>query len=485
MTWHPWRRAFFTAGAAVVGFDPSTRMWVTDAAQSQGMVDLPPLKGKVVTDPASRGQAADDFGHLVHRTPGAVLEPGAVSDIMVMMKYCRTHGLQVAARGQGHATFGQGQVAGGLIIDMTPLNAVEVREDTAVVEAGALWSSLAQATLAHGLTPPVFTDYLELSVGGTLSVGGVGGQTHHHGSQVDSVVELEVVTGEASLRRCSARLRPDLFRAALAGRGQCGIITKATVRLLPAPATVRHYLLSYPSVAALTADQRRVVNDGRFAYVEGELGLPTGSAGWSYQLEAVAFFNGTTPPDDARLLDGLGDQPGDRQIQDMSYFDFLNRLAAGVADLKSTGEWYRPHPWWNMFLPASRTDAFVEAAIKDLTETEVGASGVVLLYPFPRARLHLPLLRMPDEETVFLFTLLRTASHGAESPQDMVEANRSLYLRAQAVGGYQYPVGSIPTTPEEWRTHYGPAWAAFEAAHERYDPDGILTPGQGVFPPGP
>ncbi|MEU6786814.1 hypothetical protein ABZ912_47125 [Nonomuraea angiospora] len=41
----------------------------------------------------------------------------------------------------------------------------------------------------------------------------------------------------------------------------------------------------------------------------------------------------------------------------------------------------------------------------------------------------------------------------------------------------------MPTTPEEWRTHYGPAWAAFEAAHERYDPDGILTPGQGVFPP--
>ncbi|WP_242614062.1 FAD-binding protein [Actinomadura roseirufa] len=469
----------------MVGFDPSTRTWVTGAARSQGMVDLPTLKGKVVTDPASRGEAADDFGHLVHHIPRAVLEPGADSDVMKMMAYCRTHGVRVAARGQGHATFGQGQVEDGLIIDMAPLNTVEVRKDTAVVGAGALWSSVAQATLAHNLTPAVFTDYLELSVGGTLSVGGIGGQTHRHGAQVDGVVELEVVTGEGSLRRCSADSRRDLFDAVLAGRGQCGIITKATVRLLPAPATVRHYLLSYPSVAALTADQRRVVNDGRFAYVEGELALPTESTGWSYQLEAVAFFDGTTPPDDARLLDGLGDQVSDRQIQDMSYFDFLDRLAAGVAYLKLTGEWYRPHPWWNMFLPASRTDAFVEATIKDLTETQVGASGVILLYPFPRARLQRPLLRVPDEETVFLFTLLRTASDGAESPQDMVEANRSLYLRAQAVGGYQYPVGSIPTTPEEWRTHYGPAWAAFAAARERYDPDAILTPGQGVFPPGP
>lgn len=483
MTWHPWRQEFRTSGAAVVGFDPSTRTWVTDAARSPGMVGLPQLKGRVVTDPGSLGAAADDFGHLVHRTPAAVLEPGVDSDVMLMMAYCRTHGVQVAARGQGHATFGQGQVAGGLIIDMTPLDAVEVRKDTAVVAAGALWSGVAKETLAHGLTPAVFTDYLELSVGGTLSVGGFGGQTHHHGAQVDSVVELEVVTGEGAMRRCSPELRPDLFRAVLAGRGQCAVITKATVRLSPAPTTVRHYLLSYPSLAALTADQRLVVGDGRFAYVEGELGLPTDSAGWSHHLEAVAYFDGVTPPDDARLLHGLSDRPGDRKIQDMPYFDFLDRLAAGVAGLKSAGEWYRPHPWWNMFLPASRTDAFVQAAIEDLTETEIGASGVVLLYPFPRARLHLPLLRVPDEETVFLFTLLRTASPGAASPQDMVEANRSLYQRARAVGGYQYPVGSIPTTPEEWRTHYGPAWAAFETARDRYDPDRILTPGQGIFPP--
>lgn len=485
MTWQPWRQAFLTAGTAVVGFDPSTRTWVTDGDRSQGMDDLPTLKGRVVTDPGSLGQAADDFGHLVHRFPRAVLEPGDISDIRQMMAYCRTHGVQVAARGQGHATFGQGQVAGGLIVDMSPLNAVEVRGETAVVEAGALWSSVAQATLAHGLTPPVFTDYLELSVGGTLSVGGIGGQTHHHGAQVDGVLELEVVTGDAAQRRCSAGLQPELFRAVLAGRGQCGIIAKATIRLVPAPAKVRHYLLSYPSVAALTADQRRVVNDGRFAYVEGELGLPTGAAGWTHHLEAVAFFDGTTPPDDARLLAGLRDEPAAREIHDLSYFDFLNRLATGVTYLKSTGEWYRPHPWWNMFLPASRTDAFVEAAIKDLTEAEVGTSGVILLYPFPRARLQLPLLRLPDEETVFLFTLLRTASCGAESPQDMVEANRSLYQRAQAAGGYQYPVGSIPTTPEEWRAHYGPAWAAFKRARERYDPEAILTPGQGIFPPGP
>ena len=36
-----------------------------------------------------------------------------------------------------------------------------------------------------GLTPPVLTDYLHLSVGGTISVGGIGGATSRFGTQAD------------------------------------------------------------------------------------------------------------------------------------------------------------------------------------------------------------------------------------------------------------------------------------------------------------
>lgn len=486
MTAGPTRRALITTiatGALVVGFDPVTRTWIANAAETGTFVGLPPLDGRVVTDPTTLGQAADDFGHLVHLYPAAVLEPGSVSDIVAMVGYCRDHGIQVAPRGQGHTTNGQAQVAGGLVIDMAPLDTVEVRGDLAVAQAGARWSRLLQVTLARGLTPAVLTDYLELSIGGTLSVGGFGGQTHHYGAQVDSVVELEVVTGAAQRLTCSAQQNPDLFNAVLAGLGQSAIITSATIKLRPAPTTVRHYLLSYPSVAALTADQRRVVRDGRFAYVEGQIEAPSDSSDWGYVLEAVAFFTGTTPPDDARLLGDLSFRRGTQEIQDMAYFDFLDRLAPGVAFLESNGEWYRPHPWWNAFLPDSRTDAFVESALKDLSPSNIGASGVILLYPFPRANLHRPLLRVPDEELVFLFSILRTASPDAASPQTMIEANRTLYQRARAIGGFQYPIGTIPTSHGDWRTHYGPVWPALVAARQRYDPNNILTPGQGIFRP--
>ncbi|HZE31175.1 MAG TPA: FAD-binding protein [Actinoallomurus sp.] len=442
--------------------------------------DPPRLDGRVRLDEPALAGAADDFGHLVRHRPLAVLEPGSVDDIAVMVRYCRAHRVPVAARGQGHATGGQAQVAGGLVVDMGTLRGIDVRDGHAVVQAGALWSDLLRAALPVGLTPPVLTDYLELSVGGTLAAGGLGGAGHRYGAQVDNVTELEVVTGTGERTVCSPARHADLFHAVLAGLGQCAIITRATVRLLPAPTSARRYQLFYPSLTALTADQRRVVREERFDYAEGQVqAAPDGSGHWLYLLEAVAFDG--APADDAGLLGDLSYTRGGEQVEDLPYFDFLNRLAAPVELLRSIGEWARPHPWLNVFLPGTGTDSFVASVIEDLTPADIGLSGVILLYPLPRRRLRAPLLRVPDEELVFLLTLLRTSSPGATDPAVMVEANRALYQRVQASGGTQYPVGTIPMTHADWRRHFGPWWPCLAAAKRRYDPDGILAPGQGVF----
>jgi hypothetical protein len=172
----------------------------------------------------------------------------------------------------------------------------------------------------------------------------------------------------------------------------------------------------------------------------------------------------------------------------MSYYDFADQLAPAVAYLESTGEWYDPHPWWNMFLPGSITGAFVSGVMAGLSEADIGASGVILLYPLRRDLIRAPLLRVPDEPVIFVFSLLRTAapdSGGALGADVMVSRNRALFDRACALGGYQYPIGSIPMTAGDWRQHYGPQWPLLAAARRRYDPAGILTPGQAIFSPGP
>ena len=438
----------------------------------------------MLVDHSDLSAAADDFGHLVHHHPAAVLRPGSAAEVAAAVRDCRDRGLPVSARGQGHSTYGQAQVEGGLVIETGTLRAVRLGTGSVEVGAGARWSDVLDATLPYGLTPPVLTDYLELSVGGTLAVGGLGGTSHHHGTQVDNVLRLEVVTGTGERVTCSSARRPDLFRAALAGLGQCAIIVGATLRLLPAPTVVRRYQLFYPTVAALTADQRRVVRDGRFSYVEGQAQAALdGSGRWRYLLEAVAYAHGSTPPDDATLIGDLAYERDSEQIDDLPYADFLNRLAEGVAFLRSTGEWYDPHPWWNAFLPDTAADGFVSSVMDGLTLADIGPSGAILLYPLRRSALRTPLLRVPDEPLVFLFSLLKTSTPGAGTlpPAAMVKANRARYDQVRALGGTQYPVGSIPMSGEDWRIHFGEAWPALAAARRRYDPSGILTPGQHIF----
>ena len=85
---------------------------------------------------------------------------------------------------------------------------------------------------------------------------------------------------------------------------------------------------------------------------------------------------------------------------------------------------------------------------------------------------------MPDSELVWLFALLRTAS--ADDPAGtaaMIEANRVVRDRVVARGGVVYPINTVPMSPADWRTYFGPRWRQLQAAKEEFDPHGILNPG--------
>lgn len=471
------------ASAIVIGFDVTNRSWVTSASAISLFESLPPLDGVLYTDNTTLAAAADDFGHIVHRQPIAVLEPGSIEDIIRIIQFARTYNIKIAARGQGHSTYGQSQVEAGVVINMSTLNKIHsIGADRAIVEAGVVWSQLLQQTLRQGLTPPVLTDYIELSIGGTLAVGGIGGATHRYGVQVDNVWELQVVTGEGKLETCSKIQNRDLFEAVLAGLGQCGIIVQATIKLIVAATNARVFLLFYNDLATLTRDQRLLISDERFKrfnYVEGQV-VPNGNGGWRYMLE-VAYFYSSTTPNNNLLLAGLNYIRGTEQIEDKSYFDFLNRLADTVAFLKSIGVWSYPHPWLNLFVPGSAVESFIGEVVSTLTLADTG-QGPILLYPVKTNRFRLPLFRVPPEEIVFLFAILRTAA----PPEDavvtrMLSDNRRLFEQNRDLGGYRYPVDAIPFSQNDWQQHFRPVWGKLVSAKRRYDPDNLLTPGQSIF----
>ncbi|KYC36808.1 oxidoreductase [Scytonema hofmannii PCC 7110] len=468
------------ASAVIVKFDTVNRSWATSANAIDSFVNLPPLDGVLYTDDATRANASDDFGHLVHRHPKAVLQPGSIDDIVNIIRFARTHSLKIAARGQGHSCYGQAQVEEGVIIDMSTLNTIHsISAKQAVVDAGIVWSQLLQATLQQQLTPPVLTDYTELSIGGTLSVGGIGGASHRYGVQVDNVLSLQVVTGEGKLETCSPDQNRDLFEAVLAGLGQCGIIVRATIRLIEAFTHARVFLLYYDDLTTLIHDQRLLITEERFNYVEGQV-VSDPNGGWRYMLEAASFYTPPNEPDNTSLLASLSYTPGTEQIEDKSYFDFLNRLAETVAYLKSINIWSNPHPWINLFVPSTAVEQYVGEIVSTLTLVDTG-NGPVLLYPVKTDRFKLPLFRTPNEQVVFLFAILRTAPLDDATVRKMLDDNRRFFEKNRDIGGTRYPVDAIKFSDSDWQQHFGSAWSRLINAKRRYDPDNLLTPGQGIF----
>lgn len=480
-----------TVGAAVVGWSTTAGSWAVAGAEPNGVVRLPRLDGTLETSPEVVGRFATDFGQLVTGAPKAVLRPGSVGDIIAMVRYARCNNLTIAMNGQSggsadhlesHSNHGQAAVPGGISIDARGLSTIHsVGVDSAWVDSGVTWAQLMNVTLPKGRMPPAHTDYQHLSVGGTISVGGVGGQVQKYGLQADTVSEIEIVTGRGYLVRASATEHPDLFHAALAGGGQVGIITKARVKLVPAPARVATFALYYDDLRTFLADQDRVMRDGRFDFQAGGPVRTADDTGWRYFLDAVAYYDGATPPDRAALLAGLNDDRASATFDDLSIRDWVFRLDPLEVWMQENGYWNQPHPWLSLVLPASTVVEFTEKVMPELTAADLGV-GFAGLYPIPTARLTRPLFRVPDEPVVYLFDLLRFPHPGDLGTARMLEQNRRYYDLAVMLGGTRYLVGAIPDmTKRDWRGHFGADWWRLVAAKHRYDPDHVLTPGQGFF----
>lgn len=472
------RAAMAGAGACTVWmFDPVRRSWITaaHAHSNDCAVSIPRLDGELVVDPTALAEAADDFGHIVHRTPIAVLRPGSAKDIQRIVRYAGRHGLEVAMRGQGHARFGQAQVEEGVVIDSRTLARVDAVVDGSVwAEAGATWSQVVTSTLPSGLTVPVVNNYMHLSVGGTLSVGGFGGATHLHGMQVDNVLELEVVTGDGRSRRCSPSFRSDLFEAALGGMGQCALIVRARLQLHPAPAMAHAVQLTYLDLPAFMADQRMLLAEGRFDELAGQAVLTP--QGWRFILEGVVFFDPPHAPSDEALLGDLGHAA--ESVVDAEYLAWAHRADPIVQQQIDLGLWALPHPWIDVFVPDEEADDFIAQALATLSSADTGG-GPVPIFPFP-VRTSLPFVKLPDADVAFVFGIFRLAQT-PEIAESMVSANRALYEAALAVGSTMYPIDAIPMSSEDWVTHYGDTWSTFVQRKATYDPHHVLTPGPGIF----
>lgn len=450
----------------------------------------------IVLDEAEREKFRTDFGRMVHRTPAAVARCRNAEDVAAVVRFCAREGVPLVGRGQGHTQTGQ-STTDGVLIDtsaMAVLHGIDRDALLADCGAGLVWRDLVAASLRQDLVPPVLTNNLGVTVGGTTSVAGLGVASFRYGTQADNAVELEVVTGLGDIVTCSAEQNRELYDAVRSGLGQFGIITRVKTRLRPCQRKVRMYHLLYDDLATFMADAEQVMKPGdeRFHTLESRcapcpifmkrigpgMKLREGAqlyAYWTYPMFLTVEYSEGQEPDDAALLQGLHYYKHLR-TDEYTMDEFCNRLDPVFELWHRSGNWQMAHPWMETVLPWDTAKEFIEFCLDNLPPQTLGPAGHILLWPSRGTTSNVPLFCHPGGDFVMGWGILPAVPHEyieeAKSGLDMVSELSIGY------GGKRYLSGYITfKTVEQWRAHFGERWPAVCAAKRRFDPQGILNPG--------
>lgn len=202
---------------------------VAPAAVSRG------FSGEILTegDPAY-DEARTTFNALVDRRPVAIARCRTTADVVAALAVAAEYRLPVAVRGGGHNVAGHAVCDGGLVLDLSGLDAIEVDPGARVARAGggATWRAFDAATQAHGLAAPGGT-FGTTGVGGLTLGGGIGFLIGRFGLSCDNLVGAEVVTVDGAVLEASEHAEPDLFWALRGGGGNFGVVTRLDFRLHP------------------------------------------------------------------------------------------------------------------------------------------------------------------------------------------------------------------------------------------------------------
>jgi FAD/FMN-containing dehydrogenase len=219
-------------------------------------VDVRRLRASVAGEVVAPGDPSYDearkvWNGMVDRFPAAVVRCASTSDVVAAVSFAREQGLLLAVRGGAHSTPGYSTCDEGLVVDLRPMNRVQVDPEAGIarVQGGAVWAELAAATQEHGLA----------LTGGRVSDTGVGGLSLGSGSgwlermygfTCESLISAEVVTADGEVVTASADENAELFWALRGGGGNFGVVTEFQFRLHPVGPILTAGMLLWPRAQA-------------------------------------------------------------------------------------------------------------------------------------------------------------------------------------------------------------------------------------------
>ena len=202
------------------------------------------LPGEVDLNPATLAKYAGDKWFAVHQ-PDAVALPRSTKSVAAILKFANKHRIPVTARGAGHGYVG-GCVPmhGGIALSLERMHKIieiNAGDFVGVVQPGVLTEHFQNETAKLGLYyPPDPASRKDCSLGGNIATNAGGPRCLKYGVTRDYVLGLEAVLADGTIVRLGGRTHKnktgfDLHRLFVGSEGLLGVITEATLKLIPLP----------------------------------------------------------------------------------------------------------------------------------------------------------------------------------------------------------------------------------------------------------
>lgn len=191
------------------------------------------LRGSLLfPDTENYEQARKVWNGMIDRKPDAIARCRNEADVQLAVKFARDRQLELSVKGGGHHVVGYAVCEGGLMVDLSLMNEIQVdpENETAHVGPGATVRDLDQATEPFGLMTTGAPVSMVGIAGYTLG-GGLGWTSRLHGLACDNLLSAEVVSADGDIVHASEEEHSDLFWGIRGGSGNFGIITSFEFRL--------------------------------------------------------------------------------------------------------------------------------------------------------------------------------------------------------------------------------------------------------------
>ena len=217
-----------------------TRIITSSGAETTlAEADVEAFKARLHGDLLIPGDADYDdsrtiWNAMIDRRPALIVRCRDRSDVTRAVDFARDNGLLLSIRGGGHNIAGNAVCEGGLMIDLSQMNSVQIDAEgrRAIVGPGALLADFDRAAQAEGLATPLGINSTTGVAGLTLG-GGFGWLSRKYGMTVDNLLSAEVVTADGKTVRASETENTDLFWGIRGGGGNFGVITSFEFKLHP------------------------------------------------------------------------------------------------------------------------------------------------------------------------------------------------------------------------------------------------------------